>query len=80
MEETEQPCTRAAIAAVSTTRPHKAAALQEGGTYYLPYRLHASPEQFARAYPQGREFFARKRAYDPDELFQNEFYRTYGRP
>ncbi len=56
------------------------AALQEGGTYYLPYRLHASPEQFARAYPQGREFFEHKRAYDPDELFQNEFYRTYGRP
>ncbi len=56
------------------------AALEEGGTYYLPYRLHASPEQFARAYPQGREFFERKRAYDPDELFQNEFYRTYGRP
>ncbi|MDP9381033.1 MAG: FAD-binding oxidoreductase [Chloroflexota bacterium] len=56
------------------------AALDEGGTYYLPYRLHATPEQFARAYPQGQKFFERKRAYDPDELFQNEFYRMYGRP
>ena len=44
------------------------------------YAGHLSFEQFARAYPQGREFFERKRAYDPDELFQNEFYRTYGRP
>ncbi len=51
----------------------RSTAQQEGGTYYLPYCLHASPEQFARAYPQGREFFERKRAYDPDELFHNEF-------
>ena len=56
------------------------AALRCGGRYYLPYRLHATPEQFARAYPQGRDFFARKRHYDPDELFQNQFYRKYGRP
>lgn len=27
------------------------AALAVGGTYYLPYRLHATPEQFLRAYP-----------------------------
>jgi hypothetical protein len=44
----------------------------------LPYRLHATPEQFARAYPQGADFFAAKRRYDPDELFQNEFYLKYG--
>ncbi len=29
MDDIEQPCTRAAIAAESTTRPHKAAALVE---------------------------------------------------
>lgn len=40
-----------------------------GGRYYLPYRLHATPEQFHRAYPQAAEFFARKRQYDPDEIF-----------
>ena len=49
------------------------------GRYYLPYRLHATREQFERAYPQAREFFARKREYDPEELFQNQFYVKYGK-
>jgi FAD/FMN-containing dehydrogenase len=53
-------------------------ALAAGGRYYLPYRLHATREQFERAYPRGREFFARKRKYDPHELFDNTFYRRYG--
>ena len=30
------------------------AALKLGGTYYLPYRLHATPEQFHRAYHKRR--------------------------
>ena len=46
----------------------------------LPYRLHATKEQFEKAYPQARAFFAAKRRYDPDEIFQNEFYRKYGQP
>jgi FAD/FMN-containing dehydrogenase len=54
------------------------AALALGGRYYLPYRLHATREQFERAYPQARRFFDLKRRYDPDELFQNEFYVKYG--
>ena len=54
------------------------AALQLGGRYYLPYRLHATREQFDRAYPQGRQFFELKRKYDPGELFQNQFYLKYG--
>jgi FAD/FMN-containing dehydrogenase len=45
----------------------------------LPYRLHATREQFAQAYPQAREFFELKRKYDPDELFDNAFYNTYGK-
>lgn len=57
-----------------------AAALRHGGRYYLPYRLHATPEQFRQAYPQADAFFAAKKKYDPDELFQNEFYLKYGRP
>ncbi|MBW4418316.1 MAG: FAD-binding oxidoreductase [Myxacorys californica WJT36-NPBG1] len=56
------------------------AALAVGGRYYLPYRLHATPEQFDRAYPQGREFFQFKRKYDPHQLFQNQFYLKYGSP
>ncbi|MBW3599081.1 MAG: hypothetical protein KY475_17650 [Planctomycetes bacterium] len=55
------------------------AAIEHGGRYYLPYRLHATREQFFRAYPQAGEFFDRKREYDPSELFQNEFYIKYGR-
>ncbi|WP_417386184.1 FAD-binding oxidoreductase [Gimesia sp.] len=55
------------------------AAIQAGGRYYLPYRLHATPQQFHRAYPQAKQFFALKRVYDPQELFQNQFYLKYGR-
>jgi FAD/FMN-containing dehydrogenase len=56
------------------------AALDCGGTYYLPYRLHATVEQFHRAYPGAREFLRLKRQYDPEELFQNQFYVKYGPP
>ncbi len=61
------------------TREIIAAALQHGGRYYLPYRLHATPEQFNEAYPQAKAFFELKRKYDPDELFQNAFYLRYGK-
>ena len=54
------------------------AALDLGGRYYLPYRLHATREQFQRAYPQADAFFALKRTYDPNEVFQNQFYLKYG--
>ncbi|MFT5478670.1 MAG: FAD/FMN-containing dehydrogenase, partial [Planctomycetota bacterium] len=49
------------------------------GRYYLPYRPHATREQFERAYPMAREFFEAKRRYDPDELFTSRFYDRYGR-
>ncbi len=55
------------------------ASIKYGGRYYLPYRLHATPAQFHRAYPQAREFFELKRKYDSGELFQNKFYLMYGR-
>jgi FAD/FMN-containing dehydrogenase len=54
------------------------AALNCGGRFYLPYRLHATPEQFRRGYPMAEQFFALKMKYDPDELFQNQFYLQYG--
>ena len=40
-----------------------------GGSYYLPYRLHARPDQLAAIYPRAVEFAARKRHYDPDLVF-----------
>jgi FAD/FMN-containing dehydrogenase len=54
------------------------AALAVGGRYYLPYRLHATPDQFHQAYPQAKQFFERKRHYDPEQIFQNKFYIKYG--
>jgi FAD/FMN-containing dehydrogenase len=62
------------------TRELVDASLAVGGRYYLPYRLHATREQFARAYPMQAAFFALKRTVDPDEVFQNQFYRAYGNP
>ena len=47
------------------------------GTYYLPYRLHATKEQMNMAYPQAKDFFLLKKKYDPAEVFQNKFYQTY---
>ncbi len=54
------------------------AASRSGGRYYLPYRLHATAEQFAAAYPQASRFFELKRKYDPQALFRNAFYERYG--
>ena len=56
------------------------AALKHSGRYYLPYRLHATPGQFLQAYPQAVRYFELKRKYDPEELFQNQFYQKYGEP
>ena len=33
-----------------------------------------------RRFFEAHEFFERKREYDPDELFQNQFYIRYGEP
>ncbi|TNF17504.1 MAG: FAD-binding oxidoreductase [Rhodobacteraceae bacterium] len=48
-----------------------------GGTYYLPYRPHATQAQFVKAYPRAAEFAAAKRALDPDLLFRSLFWDTY---
>jgi FAD/FMN-containing dehydrogenase len=53
-------------------------ALDLDGKYYLPYRLHATREQFIRAYPMARQFFQKKEKYDPLGILQNQFYIKYG--
>ncbi|MFS8980661.1 FAD-binding oxidoreductase [Cupriavidus necator] len=53
------------------------AALESGGTYYLPYRLHASREQFNRAYPRATEFARIKKQVDPDYRFRNLLLEKY---
>jgi FAD/FMN-containing dehydrogenase len=52
-------------------------ALAQGGTHYLPYRLHATREQLRRAYPMADAFFAKKRELDPELIFRNRFYDAY---
>jgi FAD/FMN-containing dehydrogenase len=52
-------------------------AIQLRGTYYLPYRLHATKEQMRTAYPMADSFFLLKKKVDPNELFQNQFYKAY---
>ncbi|GAB4039547.1 DUF805 domain-containing protein [Spirosoma gilvum] len=53
------------------------AALSVGGTYYLPYQPHATPEQFHRSYPTATKLFALKQKLDPDFRFHNVFWDTY---
>jgi FAD/FMN-containing dehydrogenase len=53
------------------------AALACDGSYYLPYRPHATVEQFRRAYPRSKEFYDLKQKYDSTGLFENSFYRDY---
>ncbi|WP_454849430.1 FAD-binding protein [Rhizobium binxianense] len=48
-----------------------------GGTYYLPYRLHARPDQLLRAYVRIEDFAVAKRHVDPGLLFRNHFWDRY---
>ncbi len=59
------------------TREMADAALASRGSWYLPYQPHATPEQFARAYPRSGEFFALKRRLDPTNRFRNKLWDRY---
>ena len=48
-----------------------------GGSYYLPYRLHARADQLRAAYPRIEEFVAKKRGYDPQLRFRNMMWEKY---
>lgn len=54
-------------------------ALALRGKYYLPYRLHATKDQFYKTYPEANSFFELKKKYDSAEVFKNYFYETYRR-
>lgn len=74
----KQETTPEAKAAVGVwTRELIDAALSEGGSYYLPYQLHATEEQFHKAYPRAKEVFDLKRKVDPDNKFTNKFWEKY---
>ena len=48
-----------------------------GGTYYLPYRPHATIDQISRAYPRLNEFVQSKREIDPKLTFRNALWDKY---
>ena len=56
------------------------AALSTGGSYYLPYQLHATEDQFRRAYPRAAEFLALKQRLDATDKFRNRLIDKYLRP
>jgi FAD/FMN-containing dehydrogenase len=48
-----------------------------GGSFYLPYRLHARGDQIERIYPRVAHFIERKKQYDPRLLFRNLMWDMY---
>jgi FAD/FMN-containing dehydrogenase len=52
-------------------------AIAREGSYFLTYHRWATVEQLETCHPRAREFFALKRKYDPDEVFQSDWYRHY---
>lgn len=59
------------------TRELVQAAIEHGGSYYLPYQSQASQEQFEAAYPRYTEMFALKNQMDPEFRFKNVIWNTY---
>jgi FAD/FMN-containing dehydrogenase len=53
--------------------------LRHGGSYYPTYHRYALRRQVDACYPQMQDFLKLKRKYDPEELFQSEWYRHYKR-
>ena len=53
------------------------AVMKNGGTYYLPYQLHATKEQFYKAYPRIQQWLELKRQLDPKNIFRNMFWQKY---
>ncbi len=77
MSFTQEKSERAEHDMMRMTRALIDRVLELGGSYYLPYRLHASDAQLERAYPKLRQFVARKRELDPVRLFRNALWDRY---
>ncbi len=52
-------------------------AIEHRGSYYLTYHRWATREQMETCYPQFLQFLKLKRAHDPEERFQSEWYRHH---
>jgi len=55
-------------------------AVERRGRYYLTYHRFASRNQLMKCYPEFEAFLAMKRKFDPQELFQSDWYRHYCDP
>jgi FAD/FMN-containing dehydrogenase len=53
------------------------AAIEAGGTYYLPYQVFASPQQFLSAYPKAPRYFDLKNRIDPAYRFRNRLWAQH---
>ncbi|MFK8015020.1 MAG: FAD-dependent oxidoreductase [Gammaproteobacteria bacterium] len=53
------------------------AVIEVGGTYYLPYQVHATAQQFDRAYPRADEYFAVKARVDPQNRLRNSLWQQH---
>jgi FAD/FMN-containing dehydrogenase len=62
------------------TRELIQAAIDCGGTYYLPYQLHATREQFHSAYPRAKELFDLKKKLDPTYRLRSTLWDKYYMP
>ena len=51
--------------------------LSRGGSFYLPYHLHASKQQVQDAYPNLGQFISLKKRLDPNGQFKNQFWEEY---
>ena len=54
-------------------------AVAHGGSYFPTYNRYALRRQVDACYPQLQEFLKLKLKYDPQKLFQSEWYRHYER-
>ncbi|MER8425934.1 FAD-binding oxidoreductase [Mesorhizobium sp. M1403] len=50
--------------------------IKHGGRFFLPYQLHYTGKELLASYPELPSFLAKKRQYDPGELFSSTFYRA----
>lgn len=62
---------------VGWTRALVDSALACQGRYYLPYRPHATREQFLRAYPEAYRFIRLKQEVDPNMRLVNHLWQRY---
>jgi len=52
-------------------------AIARGGSYFLTYHKYARRDQIEACHPHFSEFLRRKRAIDPEERFQSDWYRHH---